>query len=124
MVVADHKQSFLKNIIAKLIIDQLLDNEVHSGFEVCWFARFEAELLDYLVIVIWEGAFENLINMGFLNWFIEFWIKTFLNDIAWELELTQSDKILGNLLKNAFISLLVFQLEDVLHKIVPIRVFD
>lgn len=124
MVVADHKQSFLKNIIAKLIIDQLLDNEVHSSFEVCWFARFEAELLDYLVIVIWEGAFENLINMGFLNWFIEFWIKTFLNDIAWELELTQSDKILGNLLKNAFISLLVFQLEDVLHKIVPIRVFD
>lgn len=31
MVVADNKQSFLKDVIAKLIIDQFLNNEIHSS---------------------------------------------------------------------------------------------
>jgi len=31
MVVADYKQSFLKNVITKLIIDQLLNYEIHSS---------------------------------------------------------------------------------------------
>jgi len=34
------------------------------------------------VIIIWEGALENLINMSFLNGFIEFRIQTLLDDIA------------------------------------------
>jgi hypothetical protein len=37
--------------------------------------------------------------------------------------LTQSDEILGNFLENAFVSLLIFKLKDILYKVIPIGVF-
>jgi hypothetical protein len=115
VVVTDHKQSFLEDVVAKLIVDQLLDDEVHSRFEVQRVVCLEPEFLDNLSVIIREGPFENLVNMSFLNCLIEFRIQALLDDVARKFELAQSDEILGNLLENAFVSILVLQLEDVLH---------
>lgn len=38
--------------------------------------------------------------------------------------MTQSDEIFGNFLENAFVSFFIFQLEDVLHKVIAIGVFN
>jgi hypothetical protein len=82
MVIADHKQRFLQDVVTKLVIDQLLNDEIHSSLEVQRFAGFETKLLDDLVIVVWEGAFENLINMSLLNGLVEFGIQALLDDIT------------------------------------------
>lgn len=34
MVVADNEKSFLKNIVAELVVDQLLNNEIYSRFQI------------------------------------------------------------------------------------------
>ena len=110
MVVANHEQRFLQNVIAKLVVDQLLNDEIHSSLKVQRFAGFETKLLNDLVIIVWEGAFENLVNMSLLNGLIEFRIQTLLDDITWELKLTQSDEVFGNFLENAFVSFFIFKL--------------
>jgi len=124
MVVADDKQCFLKDVITKLIVDQLLDDEIHSSLEIQRLSCLETKFLNYLMIIIWECTFENLINMSFLNRFIEFRIQTLLDDITRELKLTQPDEILRNLLENALVSLLIFKLQDILYKVITVGVFN
>jgi hypothetical protein len=124
MVVADDKQCFLKDVITKLIVDQLLDDEIHSSLEIQRLSCLETKFLNYLMIIIWECTFEDLINMSFLNRFIEFRIQTLLDDITRELKLTQPDEILRNLLENALVSLLIFKLQDILYKVITVGVFN
>lgn len=51
-------------------------------------------------------------------------IETLLNDIAWKFQLTQSNEVFGNLLENALISLFILQLQNVLHQVITIWIFD
>jgi len=64
--IADNKQSLLKHIVAELVVDELLDDEVHSGLEVLGLLGLAAELFHNLLVVIWEVAFEYFVNMSLL----------------------------------------------------------
>ena len=62
----DGDQCFLKHVVAELIVDQLLDNKVYSCFQIRLGSR-EAELVDDLEVVLWEGALKDLFNVCFLS---------------------------------------------------------
>lgn len=54
----------------------------------------------------------------------KFGVEALLDDVARELELAQSDEVLGNLLENALVFLLVLKLDHVLHEIVTVWVLN
>ena len=56
----------MKHIVAELVVDELLDDEVHSGLEVLGLLGLAAELFHNLLVVIWEVAFEYFVNMSLL----------------------------------------------------------
>lgn len=69
------------------------------------------------------GSFEYLFNV----WFSTSWqarVKALLNHIAGELKLAQSDEVSGDLLENSLVFLQIIKLDDVLHKIISIRVLN
>jgi hypothetical protein len=63
VLVADDEESLLKHIVAKLVVDELLYDEVHSGLEVLGLLGLVAELLHNLLVVIWEVAFEYFVDV-------------------------------------------------------------
>ena len=71
-------------------------------------------------IVLNVSPFENLIDLhcGLLS------LKALLNDIGRELELAKSDEVTSYEVENLIISFLVIKFENVLYKIVSVRIFD
>ena len=63
--IADDEQSLLKHIVAELVVDELLDDEVYSGLEVLGLLGLAAELFHKLLVVIWKVTFEYFVDMGF-----------------------------------------------------------
>lgn len=63
--IADDEQSLLKHIVAELVVDKLLDDEVHSGLEVLGLLGLAAELFHDLLVIIWKVTFEYFVDMGF-----------------------------------------------------------
>jgi hypothetical protein len=73
MVIAINEQCFLHNLIEKLVLDKLLNDEIHSNLNVKRFKGFETNLLnDEVIIIVREGVFENFIGVSLLNGFTEF----------------------------------------------------
>lgn len=54
----------------------------------------------------------------------KFGVEALLDDVAGELELAQSDEVLGNLLENSLVFLPVLELDHVLHQIVTVWVLN
>jgi len=65
-VITNNEQSFLEDIVAKLVVNQFLNYEVHPILKILGLVGFEPQFLDYLVVVIWKRAFENLVNVRLL----------------------------------------------------------
>jgi hypothetical protein len=109
-----------------LIIYQLLDNEADSWFEVFRFFSLITEFIYYLCVVILERALENLIDvrLGIVTITLQFGVKTFFNDVTRKFKLTESDEILGNLLKYLLILIPVFKLNHVLNKVVAVWILN
>ena len=61
-MVLDRQQSLLDHIVAKLVVDQLLDDEVHSLLE----ANLIAQLADDLLVVLREQALEDALDVSLL----------------------------------------------------------
>jgi hypothetical protein len=55
----------LKHIVAELVVDELLDDEVYSGLEVLGLLGLAAELFHNLLVVIGKVTFEYFVDMGF-----------------------------------------------------------
>lgn len=58
-------QGSLQDVVAELVVDKLLDDEVDSLLQVLRLLALVAELLYDLVIIIWEGTSEDLVDMWF-----------------------------------------------------------
>lgn len=74
----------MKHIVTKLIIDQLLDDEVDSELDVPRLGGVESELSnDLLIVSIREGTLEDLIDVGLSVVLVEghFGVKTLLDDV-------------------------------------------
>lgn len=63
-IIIDDIQCFLKHIVTKLVIDELLHNKMDPSLEVLGLLGLVAKLLDNLLVVIWEFSFEYLVNVG------------------------------------------------------------
>lgn len=55
---------------------------------------------------------------------LQFGVQTFFNYVTRKFQLTQSDEVLGNLFKDLLILVSVLELDDILNKVVAIRIFD
>ena len=116
----------MEDVVAELVVDQLLDDEMHSGLEVLGLLGLVAKLLDDLLVVLGEVAFEDLVDVSFggvpgggiLG------LEADLDDVAGELELAESDEVSGDLLDDEPVLLLVLELEDVLDQVVAVGVLD
>jgi hypothetical protein len=122
-VITDYQESFLENIVAKLVIDELLDNKVYSGLQVLRLLSSESKLLNKLLIIARKGTLEDLVNMCFsLIWLLG--IKALFDDITGKLELTQSDEVFGDLSEDSLVSMGILKLENVLNQVVTIWIFN
>lgn len=125
---AHYPDCSLEDIVAELVVNQLLDDETHSFFQVFGLLCFVSELLYYLEVVIGESSLEDLIDVRFVRRGIvcaaHFGIKTFLDNIGGKFKLAKSDEIFGNLLEYLFVLLPVLELYHVLNQVISVRVFD
>mgnify|MGYP007004382666 CR=1 FL=1 len=74
--------------------------------------------LQQLFVVIRESTFENSVNVMVST------VETLLDHVGRELQLGQTNEVLGNLFKDQLVSALVAKLEDVLDQVVAIWIFD
>jgi len=100
MIVTNWGERLLENVISELIVDKLLNDEAYPCFQIC--AIFVSKLSQNLDIVLWEGSLEHLFNMG-LGAQLEAGIKALLDDVAGELELAETDEVLGDLAEDHFV---------------------
>lgn len=87
LLAAHDFQGSLQDVVAELVVDKLLDDEVDSLLEVLGLLALEAELLYDLVIIIWEGTSEDLVDMwlglrSILLSIAHLGVEALLNDIA------------------------------------------
>ena len=71
VIVLDDSKSFLENIVAKLVVDQALHDEVHSRLQ----SFGEAESLHDLTVIILESPLENFVDV------VVSAVQTFLNHV-------------------------------------------
>ena len=64
-LIADDEESLLKHIVAELVVDELLDDEVYSGLEVLGLLGLAAQIFHNLLVVIWEVAFKYFVDVRF-----------------------------------------------------------
>lgn len=116
----DRVQSFLQDIVAKLVVYQLLDDEVHSSFKVI-FVSSQFGLNGK--VILRKASLENLFNVSLLP-DLETLIQAFFNNIAREFKLTESDEVFGYQREDAFVFGSIVQLDHILNQVVAVRVFD
>ena len=116
----------MEDVVAELVVDELLDDEMHSGLEVLGLLGLVTKLLDDLLVILGEVSFEDLVNVSFggLPGGGILGLEADLDDVAGELELAESDEVSGNLLDDEPILLLVLELEDILDQVVAVGVLD
>ena len=128
-LVATHDfQGALQDVVAELIVDKLLHDEVNSLLEVLRLLCLVAKFFDDFVVVIWEGSLEDLVDVGLgLDSVLKvahLRVQALLDNVAGELELAQSDEVLGNLSEDSLVLLFILKLDHVLYQIVAIGVLD
>jgi hypothetical protein len=112
--ILNHIECLLKHIVAKLVIDQALDDKLNSGFKNLGVTQ----CLEQLFIVVWESSFEDSVDVMVTT------TEALLNDVGRELELGQTDEVFGDLLEDQLIFALVTKLQDVLDQVVAIWVLN
>lgn len=104
-----------------------MHNEAYPLLQILRLLRLEAKFLDDLVVIIWESALEDLVDVRLAVLAVfraHFRIKALLNHVAGKLQLTQSDEVFGNLLEDSLILISVFKFDHVLYQIVSIGVLN
>ena len=64
--ISDLDQDLLDHVVAVLVVDQLLDDEVYSGLDVGSVSK-HAQAGNDLVVVLLVGALENLLDLWFVS---------------------------------------------------------
>lgn len=79
-----------------------------------------------LIIIVWESSLEYLVNVWLRQLVItsQLRVKTFLDNVAGELQLTQSNEVFRNLLENTLILLPILELDYILDQVVTVWVLN
>lgn len=105
VVIRDDIECFLQNIVAKLVVDETLNNEMNPRLERLGLP----ESLHQLSVIVFESALEYLLNVMVAA------VKAFFNHVGGELQLTQANEVFCNLPENLFVFGLVAKFEYVLN---------
>jgi len=97
---------------------QSFDQESHSSSEV--FRRFSSDFPYDLRVIVSERSHEDFVDLAF----VLLALQTLLNHIGRELELTQVDEVLADVLEDLLVQVRLFQLQHVLDKVIAVGIFN
>ena len=124
--ISNHVNGSLEDVVAELIVYELLYNELDSDLEILGLRSVEAKLLDDCVVIIWEGSVEDLVDavLSRVITVLVLLLQVHLNYVAGEFQLAQSDEVFGDLFYYLFVFSFIFQLKHVLDQEIAEGILD
>jgi hypothetical protein len=107
MWVNHHGDCLLQHVVAERVHHQLLHKEIKALFPVL---SFGSKTSNNSLIFIWVGAWKDLIHLG--TDFV--WIEALFDNVGWELQLAQSQKVFGDHLEDKVVFRGAFELQYIL----------
>jgi hypothetical protein len=111
------RDSLLKHIVAKLMSDKALDDEVHADGAG---TRLIAELAHDDLVVPEVGALEDLVDLDTSL----VGLQALLDNVRRELELAESHEVTSNEVEDLVIAQVALELEHILNQVVAIGIFN